>query len=401
MTSASGPVLSHTSVPSFQRSQEVERYPFIDALRGWAFLAVLAVHVSPRVSTPHWLSVASLCGNYGVQLFFVISALTLFMSLHVRSSRDRHLTAAFLVRRGARIAPLFWLAAAFYVWHDGVGPRDFAPEGLGVGHILSTLLFMHGWYPSTINSVVPGGWSIAVEMNFYLLVPLCFRLINSLRRSIVVSLVVLPMSIVVSVVSRMLLKAHFPPSFQELIGGFTYYWLPRQLPVFLLGFVLYFLILRARSATPASSPHLRRGALLVPAALALIIVSMIWNARLPIAYFWFSCEFALLALGLSRAPFWVLVNPASRYVGKVSFSAYLVHFLVLDLISQPLNRACESLGIAHAGALPYTVLYVCGVLLTVLIASATYQAVELPGQRFGKVLIHRFDLGPEERLSGS
>jgi hypothetical protein len=41
------------------------------------------------------------------------------------------------------------------------------------------------------------------------------------------------------------------------------------------------------------------------------------------------------------------------------------------------------------------------VLLTVLIASATYQAVELPGQRFGKVLIHRFDLGPEERLSGS
>ena len=36
---------------------------------------------------------------------------------------------------------------------------------------LSTAFFLHGLHPEAINSVIPGGWSIAVEMTFYLFFP--------------------------------------------------------------------------------------------------------------------------------------------------------------------------------------------------------------------------------------
>jgi peptidoglycan/LPS O-acetylase OafA/YrhL len=155
-------------------SPETEHLAFVDALRGWAFLGVLLVHVQTILPLPHRLRQLAGAANYGVQLFFVVSALTLFMSYQARRQRDRRPLAAFFIRRLFRIAPLFWLAVPTYLAFLGTGPRDSAPTGIHLGQILATLAFVHGWYPTSINSVVPGGWSIAVEMNFYLLLPVCF-----------------------------------------------------------------------------------------------------------------------------------------------------------------------------------------------------------------------------------
>ena len=35
----------------------------------------------------------------------------------------------------------------------------------------STIFLLHGFWPNTINSIVPGGWSIADEVIFYILFP--------------------------------------------------------------------------------------------------------------------------------------------------------------------------------------------------------------------------------------
>ena len=69
---------------------------------------------------------------------------------------------------------MFYLGMIAYLLYSGMSNERWAPNGVAWWHVLLTALFLHGWHPETINTVVPGGWSIAVEMSFYLFVPLLF-----------------------------------------------------------------------------------------------------------------------------------------------------------------------------------------------------------------------------------
>jgi len=49
-----------------------------------------------------------------------------------------------------RIAPMFWLAIPFFLLLTG--------KGAPAWEVATTALFVHGFHPQTVNSVVPGGW---------------------------------------------------------------------------------------------------------------------------------------------------------------------------------------------------------------------------------------------------
>ena len=98
-------------------------FGFVDSLRGIAVLGVLLVHTGQRVAgLPALVDAATNFGAYGVHLFFVASAFTLFTSLNQRSRSERRPTLNYFLRRLFRIAPLFWLAVLFYVWWYRDGP---------------------------------------------------------------------------------------------------------------------------------------------------------------------------------------------------------------------------------------------------------------------------------------
>lgn len=127
----------------------------LDFLRGVAILLVLIRHsgVHALFKNAGWI---------GVDLFFVLSGFLvsglLFRELQ---SSERLSIGRFLIRRGFKIYPLFYITTIPYVL------LKFVSGTFSVWPFIGDLVFMQN-YVSTWGYLYAPGWSLAVEEHFYL-----------------------------------------------------------------------------------------------------------------------------------------------------------------------------------------------------------------------------------------
>jgi peptidoglycan/LPS O-acetylase OafA/YrhL len=358
----------------------LKRFAYIDAVRGYAILMVIGVHSSQMFTALPWATMqVATQGARGVQLFFVASALTLCLSWQRRDDGP----AAFYTRRLFRIAPMFWLALAYFVTKNGLGPSYFAPTGITTVDVGATALFVHGFLPNAITSVVPGSWSVADEMIFYALFPLIA--VYLLPRSWIATAILMGASIWLNeyltpwMINNSALFIS-DPTHRYMINIFVTLWFPQQLPVFLTG-VMVAQIMRSGSAMPTP---------MAAGLLAFSIAALVFCAFLPFAggAIWmqtiYGLFFGLFVISLANCQPAALVNPAVIWIGKVSFSAYLIHFALLEAASglfAPVDPAAGSLRyLASAAELAAA---------AIALSSVTYLAVERPFIWVGNWLIRR------------
>lgn len=107
-------------------------------------------------------------GDFGVDLFFVVSG---FVMVFVTNKRETS-PLDFLAMRVIRIAPIYWiytLAAAATLW---LLPALFTSNELSWRHLLLSLAFIpHALakYPDQASPMVKIGWTLNEEMFFYVL----------------------------------------------------------------------------------------------------------------------------------------------------------------------------------------------------------------------------------------
>ena len=356
-------------------SDPVRRLSYIDALRGYAILMVIAVHTSQAFSDlPKSLSTVLNQGARGVQLFFVTSALTLSMSWVSRKEG----ALAFYSRRFFRIAPMFWLAIPFFVWLNGTGPSLYAPDGIGVRHIAMTAMFVHGFWPDTITSVVPGGWSVADEVIFYALFPVMVPALlqaswGSLIRVMVVAVVL------GAQLSRLLdgLSDLLPASAQGVAGEYFSLWFPRQLTCFIFGVALCKFSAEQRKVSESFAKCV------CVLAVALIFAFPFLEGikyMLPLGLATsYGIAFSLFAFSLMYWRTSPLVGNIIVWIGKVSYSAYFVHFAILHYLP-PLRPT----GVPF---IDFLFMYAAVIISTVILSSVTYLLIEMPVRRLGSRLI--------------
>lgn len=148
--------------------QRSHRFHELDLLRGIACVLVLLFHYLYRAQAAHWLTDqaspwiadAARFGYLGVHLFFIISGFVIFMSADGAAPRD------FVASRVGRLYPAFWVAAPLTALVALLmGSTTFAatPSQLAVN-----LTMVPQWFG--VKYVDGAYWSLAVELQFYLLV---------------------------------------------------------------------------------------------------------------------------------------------------------------------------------------------------------------------------------------
>lgn len=282
---------------------------YLDGLRGVAILMVLMIHSGQLViglATP--VRNFAFYGVRGVQLFFIVSGLTLMLNY----AGKRINLVNFAARRFFRIAPMFYAGALLYLLLCLVTRAALPTRSASGIDIAATFLFVHGWLPSAINTVVPGGWSIAAEAMFYVIFPVILILA---RRRRMMTLALLATYVIAGITNLALRRAIPGPTGQAFA---LYFWVV-QLPAFVGGCWL------------AGQPQRAELRGVGQVALAIGIVALVIDSQLR------GHSSLLVAVGLLTLVTWAagVVRPPwlegriLPFIGQISFSLYIVQFAVL------------------------------------------------------------------------
>lgn len=360
-----------------------KKLAFLEALRGYAILGVILTHSTQKLTDlPLWLNNIGIQGARGVQLFFIVSAFTLFYSLSRKYETESIDIKDFFIRRFFRIAPAFYFSFLFYlffaIWLNQLGltgrTYDYTFE-----RIFSTLTFTGILSPDWLFSLVPGGWSISVEMLFYLLVPLFFMVVRKLKTAVFLVIATLMIS---SLSTYVVLHYDFWEA-GNLREQYLFYWFPNQLSVFSLGIVLFFLLQDKINHVSLKSNYLKSNVLILFAIVLLGILGISGGVGGPYfpSHFLFGISFVMLAYGLGIREKHFLVNKVSVFIGQISFSMYLIHFFVLDTIFILFgDRLQEDL----PNSIVLVVLFLSTLLIATVLSYLLYRFIEQPGVKLGR-----------------
>lgn len=340
---------------------------YLDSFRAFAIIGVVLTHaVWLSNDIPVWLDNVSHFGSKGVQLFFMVSGLTLALNYNAESLN----VSKFFVKKFFRIAPMYYFSALFYVVVGYSILPSALPTNLSLESWLSTFTFTNGWSPKTINSFVPGGWSIAAEMMFYL----CFPIIVNLRDRRWLSVGSVVISFLVSVAIYKLIINKIPGNADD-VSSFAYFFWITQLPAFLIGVAI-------AAWLPFLSRYRAVASYLFPLVAALTIAAA-FSRGVFSSYIAADVLFSGLILSAAIADFSFMRSRILTYIGTISFSIYLTHFFVIHFLMTKVGVFERSIS--------GTVLVIGGYLITMAVAAAissfTYPMIEKNGKNLGNALL--------------
>jgi len=367
--------------------------PGLDGLRAIAALAVFFVHFQQFtgigvsflfIDFERWM----INGNTGVALFFVLSGFLLSMPFwHSFKSNQFPNIKQYFVNRAARIIPLYYLCLFALLAIKG-----FQGSDVNFNNIISHFFFLHNLKDYQVMSLNPPFWTLAVEFQFYLLLPLLFVLLLKLglRKAQVLCFLLIPI-IYLSYryfMGQMALNNDWPisvpliwpfgVSVESATGQSLTYSLFAHLPHFLIGMF-------AASFYKQNTAKWAEVVFWISVGLVFAILTTELDDLLQLDFGRYNFPFVPVLLGLI-----VFTTPQAKWarhflelrvlkwLGVISYGVYLFHYP----IQKATLKAFEAINIDMS---QQVLLYLFITLLaTLLVSHITYKLVERPVMKYFK-----------------
>lgn len=340
---------------------EQRRLNFITGIRGYAALGVVMIHIfgifTPGIH-PSIMNIIYL-GPNGVMVFFVLSAFTIALSLENRKSE----WVTYAIKRFFRIAPAYYLMLVVVLFGR---ESSFAAQfntPFDKGSFLFHLSFLNWLDYRHANNALGVEWTLSIEMLFYVLLPLMVWLSRNTFGALL---------LIAACASSHALQ---PVSDVEEVWK----WSPAPYAIcFAAG------VVALRYWNKFSNLFVFRSGAVLILTLALVFVVRPAFSFTFIIFWWTAVTVSLIFSGGSRLSSLLFESRFSLWLGERSYSIYLVHLPLLEMIIRKQNGP---LGAALTLSATFAAAYVL------------HRWVEIPGISAGRAIISAIDKKRRNRQS--
>ena len=353
----------------------------LECLRGIAILLVFFSHTHGVVfgNRPHQPSLLMsyiVSGNTGVTLFFVLSGFLLSLPWlnYLRGARSSPPNIAHFYRaRALRIIPLYWAAVLVSIVLTGKLASGVKAAG-----------FLFVGFDMFPYSVV--WWTLATEVQFYILLPLCF--LAWINGGVTRTLLLLAFGVWLYSYTALIIFGQVP---ENQLSYFYNKSIFGRLPAFLFGIGAAWLYLHLKALMISGGQKI--GVTVASTILCILLISTLglvlqtssnlgeryaenhWHIR----HTYESALWAAIVLCFVIArPLGstLLINRPTAIIGKLSYSLYLIHVPVIFYLIYP---AKETMGVEQYSNSPWLFVNPALALVASLVLSViSYRLIELP-----------------------
>lgn len=334
-------------------SNILTRFSFLDICRGIAAMAVVFSHALEN-SFPESRNFTDNIVNFGqigIVAFFLISGFIIPYTLE-RSKNIKD----YVIRRFARIYPLYFSAFILgtFLFAAGHWNGDSVDSHISTLFLLSHLSFTQE-YIKNINNVVPGSWTLFLEIIWYILAAFIFYFFKNRKLPIYSALI---LQLILSFIS-IAIQVRFPLGRTGLliccIVGYATYLNSTQIIslsefkkiICMAFFTLAISIYVSFGIYHIGTPFSWHGVLLSWATAFLLFFSL-WSTQKTTSIF----------------------HQIFSWLGEISYSLYLVHGFVIFFL--------KSMGLSEMN------LFISIFPLSIILGWFTWRIIELPGMEAGR-----------------
>jgi peptidoglycan/LPS O-acetylase OafA/YrhL len=357
---------SECAQPSAERSLQSRvqissgaRVPELDGARGVAVLAVVIAHYFGEVE--HALIGFSF-GWMGVSLFFVLSGF-LIGSIILERKDSSNFLSVFYIRRALRILPVYFVTLAAtlgFIWLYGSAPWIDMPLS-APSYFTFTQNFLMAWRGEIGTLWLLPTWTLAVEEQFYLVVPLLIMFIPA--RALLPAII---SGIALCLLTRVLLYATGADAASRLL-------------LFSNGHILLIGVLAAYIHQHVKVPEIILRLIPLASIVAFDVIIFTTHDHVFLAFMapLFASYILLAAQGWAKLRF--LRSRLLRSFGAISYCLYLIH--------QPVNGVLHGLilgGRPDIATAPQILVTCTAVIVSISIAALSWFALEQPLLRLAR-----------------